>query len=73
LLALLVPTSLLYLSIYAHVKGRRRSYVFLTVAAIASFIAYPYLTPIHCGPFRSLQYFASTPSHLLTSFITQAK
>lgn len=60
LLALLVPTFLLYASIYMHVKGFHRTYVFLTLASIASFVAYPYVTPIHCGPFRSLQYFAST-------------
>lgn len=59
ILWLLLPTTLLYASIYVHVKGWQRTYVFLTVISIACFIAYPYIAPIHCGPFRSLQYFAS--------------
>ncbi len=57
---LLVPTVLLYASIYSHVRGFLRLYRFLTVASIACFFAVPWLSAIHCGPLRCLQNFAST-------------
>jgi hypothetical protein len=59
LIFLLVPTSLLYFSIYAHVKGYSRIYKTLTYLSIACFWLCPWLTPIICGPVRCLQNFAS--------------
>lgn len=58
--SLLIPTLLLYLSIYAHVIGHYTTYKFLTFGSIGAFILCPYLTPIYCGPVRCLQNFAST-------------
>ena len=59
LVFLLVPTTLLYSSILAHIKGHYKTYSALTVLSIASFWACPWLTPIICGPIRCLQNFAS--------------
>ncbi|KAI9677992.1 MAG: hypothetical protein M1817_005936 [Caeruleum heppii] len=52
---LLLPTALLYVSIYAHVRGFLNLYKLLTFTSIACFWACPWLTPIHCGPLRCLQ------------------
>ncbi len=63
--SLLIPTLLLYSSIYAHVIGHYRTYKVLTFSSIAAFFACPYITPIYCGPVRCLQNFASTRTSLL--------
>ncbi|KAI9848955.1 MAG: hypothetical protein M1837_005844 [Sclerophora amabilis] len=55
---LLIPTALLYLSILAHLKNRFKTYLLLTASSIATFLACPWLAPVHCGPFRCLQNFA---------------
>ena len=57
--SLLIPTLLLYSSIYVRVIGYHRTYKVLTFSAIAAFFACPYMTPIYCGPVRCLQNFAS--------------
>jgi hypothetical protein len=56
---LLIPTELLYFSIYFHTKGRYRLYEILTFLSIATFWISPYAAPISCAPARCLQYFAS--------------
>ena len=56
--SLLIPTLLLYLSIYARVLGHYTTYKVLTLGSIAAYFTCPYLTPIHCGPVRCLQNFA---------------
>ncbi len=58
-LYLLVPTELLYFSIYFKVKGFNRVYAYLAFLSILSFWMYPLITPVTCGPIRSLQHFAS--------------
>ena len=57
---LLLPTFLLCAAVYVQLKGHHRSFVLLTSASIACYWACPWLTPVHCGPFRCLQNFAGT-------------
>lgn len=59
---LLIPTELLYFSIYFHLKGFQKLYEFLTFSSIAAFWVSPWLAPISCGPARCLQNFASMPT-----------
>jgi hypothetical protein len=56
---LLIPTELLYFSIYFHAKGAHRTYKTLTLLSIAAFWISPYVAPVSCGPARCLQHFAS--------------
>lgn len=56
---LLIPTELLYFSIYFQTKGYYRAYKILTLLSIATFWISPYVAPITCGPARCLQNFAS--------------
>jgi hypothetical protein len=56
---LLIPTELLYFSIYFHKKRRYRVYEILTFLSIATFWISPYAAPISCGPARCLQNCAS--------------
>jgi hypothetical protein len=58
-LYLFVPTELLYFSLYVKIKGFNRVYAYLAFLSILSFWIYPLITPIRCGPARSLQHFAS--------------
>jgi hypothetical protein len=59
---LLIPTELLYFSIYFHTKGYYKVYRNLTFLSIALFWLAPYAAPISCGPARCLQHFAGTSS-----------
>jgi len=61
---LLIPTELLYFSIYFHVKGFHQLYEYLTFLSIATFWIAPWMAPINCGPVRCLQNFAGTPKPL---------
>jgi len=61
---LLVPTELLYFSIYFHTKGAYNVYKVLTLLSIAAFWISPFAAPIGCGPVQCLQNFASTPDVL---------
>lgn len=56
---LLIPTELLYFSIYFHTKGAYKVYKILTFLSIAAFWISPSIAPIGCGPVRCLQNFAS--------------
>jgi hypothetical protein len=56
---LLIPTELLYFSIYFRIKSCHRLYAFCTFLAIAAFWISPLITPVYCGPARCLQNFAS--------------
>ena len=56
---LLIPTSLLYSAIYTHLQARYTAHVWLTFTSIACYLACPWLTPVQCGFFHSLQNFAS--------------
>jgi hypothetical protein len=58
-LYLLVPTELLYFSLYFKIKGFNRVYTYLAFLSILAFWMHPLITPIRCGPVRSLQHFAS--------------
>lgn len=66
--SLLIPTVLLYLSIYARIIGHYTTYKVLTFSSIAAYFACPYVTPIYCGPVRSLQNFASMKTLPLSLF-----
>ncbi|KAL3423737.1 hypothetical protein PVAG01_05484 [Phlyctema vagabunda] len=55
---LLIPTELLYFSIYFHIKGHDRIYQHLTFLSLLAFWISPWLAPIHCSPVRCLQNFA---------------
>lgn len=55
----LIPTELLYFSIYFHTKRLYRIYKVLTVLSLGAFWVSPYLAPISCGPAKCLQNFAS--------------
>ncbi|KAE8452161.1 hypothetical protein EG329_001628 [Mollisiaceae sp. DMI_Dod_QoI] len=55
---LLIPTELLYFSIYFNAKGHYKAYRNLTFLSIAAFWISPYAAPISCGPVRCLQHFA---------------
>jgi hypothetical protein len=57
-LCLLIPVELLYFSIYFKVKGHNRLYESLTFLSILAFWISPLLTPIVCGPIKSIQHFA---------------
>jgi hypothetical protein len=63
---LLIPTELLYFSIYFRTKWRYRLYEILTFLSIATFWVFPYAAPISCGPARCLQNFASESTILGT-------
>jgi hypothetical protein len=69
---LLIPTELLYFSIYFHVKGLYRTYEFLTFLSIGAFWLSPWFAPISCGPARCLQNFTSMPhtKNLYTNGLT---
>ncbi len=56
---LLIPTELMYFSIYFHIKGHRKVYEILTFLSIGAFWLSPIVAPITCGPARCLQNFAS--------------
>lgn len=58
-LYLLIPTELLYFSLYFKIKGYNRVYAYLAFLTILAFWMYPIITPIRCGPARSLQHFTS--------------
>lgn len=58
-LYLLIPAELLYFSLYFKIKGFNRAYAYLTFISLLTFWMYPVITPIRCGPARSLQHFAS--------------
>ena len=53
--SLVLPTLLLYVSIYAHVIGHYTMYKLMTFVALASFLACPSIYPISCGPVQCLQ------------------
>ncbi|RDW77332.1 hypothetical protein BP6252_05385 [Coleophoma cylindrospora] len=55
---LLVPTELLYFSIYFHTKGQYRIYKYLTFLSLVTFWISPWAAPISCSPARTLQNFA---------------
>lgn len=55
---LLIPTELLYFSIYFRAKGHYQTYKLLTFLSLATFWISPYAAPISCGPARCLQNFA---------------
>ncbi|CZR50772.1 uncharacterized protein PAC_00646 [Phialocephala subalpina] len=55
---LLIPTELLYFSIYFHIKGYYNIYRNLAFLSLATFWIAPYFAPISCGPARCLQHFA---------------
>jgi hypothetical protein len=57
---LLIPTELLYFSLYFHLKGYYRVYKTLSFLSISTFWISPLIAPISCGPARCLQNFAST-------------
>lgn len=56
---LLIPTELLYFSIYFHTKRLYKLYEILTFLSVAAFWVSPVLAPISCSPARCLQNFAS--------------
>lgn len=56
---LLIPTELLYFSIYFRRKGFNKLYEVLTLLSITAFWISPVAAPIACGPARCLQNFAS--------------
>jgi len=60
LVYVLIPTELLYFSLYFKLKGYSRLYSYLTAASIAAFWASPLVAPISCGPVKCLQNFSST-------------
>jgi hypothetical protein len=62
---LLIPTELLYFSIYFHTKGQYKLYEILTFLSVAAFWTSPVLAPISCGHARCLQNFTSTPPNPL--------
>jgi hypothetical protein len=62
---LLIPTELLYFSVYFHLKGFYRVYKTLTFLSIAAFWISPYAAPISCGPAKVLQNFASASNALI--------
>ncbi|TVY40977.1 hypothetical protein LOCC1_G003563 [Lachnellula occidentalis] len=55
---LLIPTELLYFSIYFHIKGFQKVYQALTFLSLAAFWLSPWVAPISCGPAQCLQNFA---------------
>src|ERR1700738_5287634 len=58
-LYLLIPAELLYFSIYFKIKGFNRVYAYLTFLSLLAFWMCLLITPVRCGPVRSLQHFAS--------------
>ena len=62
---LLLPTALLYISIYARVYRLSAISNTFTFASIGTFIACPYLAPVHCGPIRCIQNTAGPPHSLV--------
>jgi hypothetical protein len=56
---LLIPTEILYFSIYFHAKGLYKLYEILTFLSLGAFWVSPILAPISCSPVRCLQNFAS--------------
>lgn len=62
---LLIPTELLYFSIYVHTKGQYNLYRNLTFLSLAAFWVSPYAAPVKCGPARCLQHFASMSQIIL--------
>jgi hypothetical protein len=55
----LIPTELLYFSIYFLIKEQKKVYTTLTLLSITTFWISPYVAPIGCGPLRCLQNFSS--------------
>ncbi|TVY19271.1 putative long-chain-alcohol O-fatty-acyltransferase 7 [Lachnellula arida] len=55
---LLIPTELLYFSIYFHLKGFQKVYQALTFLSLGAFWISPWFAPISCGPAQCLQNFA---------------
>jgi len=56
---LLIPTELLYFSIYFHIKGFQKVYQALTFLSLGAFWLSPQVAAISCGPAQCLQNFAS--------------
>jgi hypothetical protein len=56
---LLFPVTLLYLAIYSLVCKRHFSHAVFTFFSVAGFMTCSWIAPVQCGPFRSLQLFAS--------------
>ncbi|PBP19167.1 hypothetical protein BUE80_DR010043, partial [Diplocarpon rosae] len=55
---LLIPTELLYFSIYFHIRGTYRMYKILTLWSLGAFWLAPWLAPVSYGPARYLQHLA---------------
>ncbi|KAK2628266.1 hypothetical protein QTJ16_002912 [Diplocarpon rosae] len=55
---LLIPTELLYFSIYFHINDAYRMYKILTPWSLGAFWLAPWLAPVSYGPARCLQHFA---------------
>lgn len=56
---LLIPTELLYFSVYVHKKGHFTLYEVLSFLSLCAFWISPLVAPISCGPARCLQNWAS--------------
>lgn len=65
---LLIPTELLYFSIYFHAKGQYKVYRYLTFLSLFAFWMAPYIAPVSCGPARCLQHFAGKLPRLRATF-----
>lgn len=59
LVFLLIPTELLYFSIYFRRKGHYQIYLSLSFLSTIAFWISPVVAPISCGPAKCLQNFAS--------------
>lgn len=56
---LLIPTEIMYFSIYFKIKGYYSVYKSFTFLSIFAFWISHIITPVQCGPVRSMQNFAS--------------
>lgn len=65
---LLIPTEILYFSIYFHRKRSYRLYTILTFSSLIAFWAALALVPISCGPARCVQNFVGRYFALLFVF-----
>ena len=59
IISLLIPTFLLYLSIYMRMIAYPTISNILTFASIAAFYASPYVAPLNCSPVRCIENTAS--------------
>ena len=57
LLSLLVPTFILYLTMYALVKKRIRTFEYLSWLSVAAFLFSSWAVVVECSAIRSLQLF----------------